>query len=85
MPNKPMTLQKAMQAQAPLVMEANEAPPAKPVAKKDYGEAMNLRLPRPAAKRFRQMALDHDKKLNEMFVVLVDFYAAHHPEQKAVE
>jgi hypothetical protein len=82
MPNKPMTLQKAMQAQAPLAIEANEP---RPEAKKDYGEAMNLRLPRRAAKRFRQMALDHDKKLNEMFVVLVDFYAAHHPERKAVE
>jgi hypothetical protein len=80
---KPMTLQKALQTQSPLVTEANEAP--KPGAKKDYGEAMNLRLPRRAAKRFRQMALDHDKKLNEMFVVLVDFYAAHHPEQKTVE
>jgi hypothetical protein len=37
---------------------------------------MNLRLPRPIAKRFRQMALDHDKKLNEMFVELVRFYDA---------
>jgi hypothetical protein len=83
MPNKPITLQKAMQAQAPLTMEGNEPP--KPIAKKDYGEAMNLRLQRRAAKRFRQMALDHDKKLNEMFVVLVDFYAAHHPERKTVE
>lgn len=43
-------------------------------AKKDYGEAMNLRLPRPVAKRFRQMALDHDRKLNEMFAELVSFY-----------
>lgn len=44
--------------------------------RKDYGEAMNLRLPRPVAKRFRQMALDHDKKLNEMFIELVSFYDA---------
>jgi hypothetical protein len=58
-------------------------PPDPISAKKDYGEAMNLRLPRPVAKRFRQMALDHDKKLNEMFVELVRFYDAERDRPRA--
>jgi hypothetical protein len=75
---KPLTLSK--------VLEPPHAPPATRDAaeavsapRKDYGDAMNLRLPRRTSKLFRRMAVDEGKKLNEMFVEVVEFYAANRP------
>jgi antitoxin-like ribbon-helix-helix protein len=72
MKKKPVSLELAMSGEVPVLDrgEVVQMPAATP--RIDAMEKLTVYVPRAAAKRIKQMALDHDKRVNDFLQEAVD-------------
>lgn len=64
MTKRPVSLEAAMRAESPApAPDAPASPP--PAGKSGSVEKLTVYVPRAAAKRLKQMALDHDRRVND--------------------
>ena len=77
MTKRPVSLEAAMRAEPPTPVEAPAAPASAPPAGKSATvEKLTVYVPKAAAKRLKQMALDHDRRVNDFLQEGVDLMLA---------
>lgn len=77
MAKKPVSLEAAMRAEpAPAPDLPQEAAALPPAAKVPTAEKLTVYVPKAAAKRLKQMALDHDRRVNDFLQEGVDLMLA---------
>ena len=83
MSKKPVLLEAAMGGSATSnVVSMPEAAPAKKV---ETSDKLTVYLPKKAAKRIKQMALDNDVRVNDLLQEAVDLMLAKHGEKSLQE
>lgn len=75
MAKKPVSLEAAMRGEPEPESVAEAAQPA-PAAKVPTAEKLTVYVPKAAAKRLKQMALDHDRRVNDFLQEGVDLMLA---------
>lgn len=87
MTKKPVLLESAMGREAP-ASSSNVVPmpePASHAGKAAKIEKLTVYVPRAAAKRLRQMALDHDRRVNDYLQEAVDMMLAKYGQKSLRE
>ncbi len=74
MTKRPVSLEAAMRVEPPAEPPAAAAPP--PAGKVAAVEKLTVYVPKAAAKRLRQMALDHERRVNDFLQEGVDLMLA---------
>ena len=72
MAKRPVSLEAAMRAEPALPIETPAAAQSAPAGKSATVEKLTVYVPRAAAKRLKQMALDHDRRVNDFLQESVD-------------
>lgn len=77
MAKKPVSLEAAMRGEPVPESEASvEASPASAISRAPTSEKLTVYVPKAAAKRLKQMALDHDRRVNDFLQEGVDLMLA---------
>lgn len=77
MTKRPVSLEAAMRAESPAPPEVTAAPASPdPAGKAAVVEKLTVYVPKVAARRLRQMALDHDRRVNDFLQEGVDLMLA---------
>lgn len=72
MAKRPVSLEAAMRAEPAPQIEATPTAQPVPAGKSATVEKLTVYVPRAAAKRLKQMALDHDRRVNDFLQEGVD-------------
>jgi len=82
MAKKRVSLEEAMRGDT---AEFEEAPPAPPQPAMPEVEKLTVYVPRTAARRLKQMALDHDRRVNDFLQEGVDLMLAKYGQPSLAE